>query len=243
MIKRFGFTLAEVLITIGIIGVVAAISMPTLISNSQKAEETAAFMKAYSMMNQAFGMIAADNSDFQSALSPYGEGDTMAFVELFSKKMKVARYCNDPDVANDCFSYSYTTINRGAAVTKEHANPMSLVNNAYITQDGISYQFTIVNPNCIDSYLDGKNETNGGDPTSGLWFSCGIAAVDVNGPKVGPARYGRDLFFFVVSKNGVYPFGKGMTKAKMDEDCNTESSPNGGVACGLKILTDGSMDY
>ena len=41
--KKYGFTLAEVLITLGIIGVVAAITIPTLVSNyKQRAWDTAA---------------------------------------------------------------------------------------------------------------------------------------------------------------------------------------------------------
>ena len=38
MTKRFGFTLAEVLITLGIIGVVAAMTMPTLLNSTQGAQ-------------------------------------------------------------------------------------------------------------------------------------------------------------------------------------------------------------
>ena len=40
MTKRFGFTLAEVLITLGIIGVVAAMTIPTLIANTQTVQNT-----------------------------------------------------------------------------------------------------------------------------------------------------------------------------------------------------------
>ena len=46
MTKRFGFTLAEVLITLGIIGVVAAMTMPTLMNSTQGAQYKAAYKKA-----------------------------------------------------------------------------------------------------------------------------------------------------------------------------------------------------
>lgn len=48
-----GFTLAEVLITLGIIGVVAAMTMPSLIQNYRKKEATTRIKKFYSMMSQA----------------------------------------------------------------------------------------------------------------------------------------------------------------------------------------------
>ncbi len=67
MTKRFGFTLAEVLITLGIIGVVAAMTIPTLISNTNGAQFKTAYKKALSTLNQAILMnIAMDNEDFST---------------------------------------------------------------------------------------------------------------------------------------------------------------------------------
>ncbi len=51
--KKFGFTMAEVLITIGIIGVVAAITIPLLIQNSNSKKFTTQFKKSLSTLNQA----------------------------------------------------------------------------------------------------------------------------------------------------------------------------------------------
>ena len=53
MTKRFGFTLAEVLITLGIIGVVAAMTMPTLMNQTNGAQYKTAYKKALSAMSQA----------------------------------------------------------------------------------------------------------------------------------------------------------------------------------------------
>ncbi len=57
--KRFGFTLAEVLITLGIIGVVAAMTIPTLISNTNSAKFKSQYKKTLSTMNQAALMATA----------------------------------------------------------------------------------------------------------------------------------------------------------------------------------------
>ena len=51
--KKFGFTMAEVLITIGIIGVVAAITIPLLMQNSNSKKFTTQFKKSLSTLNQA----------------------------------------------------------------------------------------------------------------------------------------------------------------------------------------------
>lgn len=56
-----GFTLAEVLITLGIIGVVAALTMPALIANSRKTEYSSRLKKFNSTMEQAIRMSELDN--------------------------------------------------------------------------------------------------------------------------------------------------------------------------------------
>ena len=58
--KRAAFTLAEVLITLGIIGVVAALTLPTLIQNHQKQVYVTQLKKAYSTLGNAFNKMAAD---------------------------------------------------------------------------------------------------------------------------------------------------------------------------------------
>ena len=66
MKKRFGFTLAEVLITLGIIGVVAAMTIPTLIANTNSAKFRSQFKKTISTLNQA-GLMAEAQYDFNYA--------------------------------------------------------------------------------------------------------------------------------------------------------------------------------
>ena len=61
--KQVAFTLAEVLITLGIIGVVAAMTMPVLISNYRKSVVETRLAKVYSTMNQAIKMAEADYGD------------------------------------------------------------------------------------------------------------------------------------------------------------------------------------
>ena len=57
--KRVAFTLAEVLITLGIIGVVAAITLPTLVANYQKTVWVNQLKKTYSTLNEGFKQMAA----------------------------------------------------------------------------------------------------------------------------------------------------------------------------------------
>lgn len=66
MTRRSGFTLAEVLITLGIIGVVAAMTIPNLIANTNGAKFRSQFKKSISTLNQA-GLMSQAQYDFDYA--------------------------------------------------------------------------------------------------------------------------------------------------------------------------------
>ena len=75
--KKFGFTLAEVLITLGIIGVVAAMTIPTLISNTNSAKFKSQYKKTLSTLNQAALMGTAQyDLDYASLTADCGNGGT-----------------------------------------------------------------------------------------------------------------------------------------------------------------------
>ncbi len=61
--QRFAFTLAEVLITLGIIGIVAAMTMPSLIAKYQKKQTVTQLKKAYAELNKAVSYSEIDNGD------------------------------------------------------------------------------------------------------------------------------------------------------------------------------------
>ena len=61
--NKKGFTLAEVLITLGIIGVVAALTLPTVISHHNKKVVETRLAKFYSVMNQAIQRSIVDNDE------------------------------------------------------------------------------------------------------------------------------------------------------------------------------------
>lgn len=89
MTKRFGFTLAEVLITLGIIGVVAAMTIPSLMNQTSGAEFKAGFKKAVSALNQAVTMnVALEGNDFSALTSGVTSG---SIFYMFSSRMNVIK--------------------------------------------------------------------------------------------------------------------------------------------------------
>lgn len=84
---REGFTLAEVLITLGIIGVVAAMTMPTLMNSTQGAQYKAAFKKSLSALSQAVTLnVALDDYNFADI-----DNSTYKLEKMFKERMNVVR--------------------------------------------------------------------------------------------------------------------------------------------------------
>lgn len=91
--KKFNaFTLAEVLITLGIIGVVAAMTMPTLMNSTNGAQYRTAYKKALSVLSQAVVLnVALDDYDlFQATSTATGTNDASLY-NLFYNRMNVVK--------------------------------------------------------------------------------------------------------------------------------------------------------
>ncbi len=86
--RKAAFTLAEVLITLGIIGVVAAMTLPTLIQNYKRKEATTRLKKGYSVLSQAITQSIVANGEIQywektgEQFSEDGSSDYVANGEL-----------------------------------------------------------------------------------------------------------------------------------------------------------------
>ena len=93
-LKKSAFTLAEVLITLGIIGVVAAMTIPTLMTKYQHKVRETEFKKAYSVLQQA--LYSIDPDMISAWTSNAGDRDTEFYTELYSKY----RVITDEDVTD-----------------------------------------------------------------------------------------------------------------------------------------------
>ena len=76
--KKKGFTLAEVLITIAIVGVVAAMTLPNLIQNYQKKVISTKLKKFQAMMSQAILMAEQDFGPMEDWPSEYKDDTVVA---------------------------------------------------------------------------------------------------------------------------------------------------------------------
>ena len=167
--KKIAFTLAEVLITLGIIGIVAAMTIPTLISNYQKKQTVTKLQKAYSTLKNAFELAKAEHGDYTTWTwnqIPFSNGQrTQYFWDTYIlPQLKVSKKCFPGK--NGCSSYYVYTL-----------NGQQIFNNtthcAFVLNDG-----TVV------STWAGEDNS----PYQHIW-----AFVDTNGFSA-PNTIGKDIF-------------------------------------------------
>lgn len=215
------FTLAEVLITLGIIGVVAAMTLPVLVNRTQGKELETGLQKAYSVIQNAINKM---NYDEGQIVNGENYSDTASFMVKFKKYFNLSKDCGKSDCEiNDTeneelgqmLSSHYKTY------TNKSLGTGFLDDGQAITTDGM---FIMA-------------ENNSQNPTNWLFIS-----VDVNGINKKPNRWGHDLFTFQVMDNGkLLPMGAEGTVYDNSHCSLTDSSTINGIGCTYKALTE--KDY
>ena len=190
----FGFTLAEVLITLGIIGVVAAMTMPSLINSTQKKELVAQYKKAYSVISQAYLMILNDNGGSLEGVFTSNND----YIDIFSKYIKNVKKCQTNDQITRCYIDSFKTLS-GRTIYGDTGSTLT-------TPDGAILLFHHFNSSCTST-------TELEEP-----IGCGRIRVDVNGVKK-PNTVGYDIFDIYITQKGILPRGHENTTI---EEINSE---------------------
>lgn len=254
--RKVAFTLAEVLITIGIIGVVAAITLPILIQKYQKQVWVNQLKKSVSTWDNGFKMMLADagtdnlfDTEFWNSLGvgedyyDYACDGEMDFLasndEILKKYFNILSfaYVKDGSV-KDCSFEMY-----------EYGGSES----AYKSLDGKSYP--------LAAPLARKVQMADGTTVGLQLFSkssiyqetfpdyAGAVLIDVNGKNKRPNQWGRDAFTFYVNQKGylvpMLPYEKLKKQPVFCGDFET-GDINGatGFGCEARIIHDGwKMNY
>ena len=169
MKKMNAFTLAEVLITLGIIGVVAAMTMPTLMSSTQGAQYKAAYKKALSALSQAVTLnVALDEWNFADA-----DGGTVYNIsKMLTSRMNVVRTESGSTNVKDSNGADYTAkTTTGSGAGTESDLTIDTSNTTLFFNDGIMFTFPAGASNCT------KDDTRTDNPEPCYGF------IDVNGIK------------------------------------------------------------
>ncbi len=212
--RRHGFTMAEVLITIGIIGLVAAMTLHSLVNNSRNKELESRFKKSYSFIAQTIQLVIeneyggvtelsqSDYYEFGNHLKKYA-GNTRKVGDVrwgtsYSANFMIEKY---KTYTNNTFSgmfndYAFYTSNNDATVFLDTGHLSSLP----------------------DLFI----------------------AIDINSIDNKPNRSGFDLFGFYVDKKGrLLPFGDLNSPYPENRYCTgTSTDKNNGLGCTRKALID-----
>lgn len=189
--QSLGFTLAEVLITLGIIGVVAAMTIPTLMNNIGSAEIKSKLKKEHSILSQATMSVASENGgSLQSACAV--DDDGVCFGALFKPYFATVDYCPG-DGSTRCWHKPNEFFWLGGTpIPQDWSTNVSTM----VLKDGSLLAFMGGKSDC--SYTpDARHKTD---------KMCGTIYLDINGFKK-PNTLGKDIFTFWFLQNSVVPDG------------------------------------
>lgn len=217
MNNKKAFTLAEVLITLGIIGVVASMTLPTLVNKYKKQEAITRLQKTYTVLNQALKMSEAENEAYEYWQSASDMGAGEYFDKYWKPYFKISRKCN---TYQECGYSSFTPwlLLNGNRSTLYVVQPQ--LRSTFYTPDGALI--------AISAFTGSTDINNGGYVDTTIY-------VDINGPK-NPNQYGKDFFLFVRTKKGVMPYGYDKSSTSVDNNCSKNAD---GSLCSAKIAKDG----
>ena len=224
--RKAAFTLAEVLITLGIIGVVSALTMPSLIQSYKEKVTVTKLEKAYSFLNQAYKRISDEYGEPQDWPGVEYAGNASASAASAHRDL-YAQYVSCKKFKGQIYGTVDTTKKikalNGELYTYIYYFP-SFTNN-----DGTVFQFSSLR-NCGGYVL-----------STGKLTACSMGGdilVDINGYEKGPNQLGKDIFAFVTAQTGVYPAG--MIGSYTEGDCNLNGR---GISCSEYVLREKNMKY
>ena len=208
------FTLAEVLITLGVIGIVAALTLPTLIQKQQEKEKIVALKKAYSVISNAY-LRAFDEygplNDWQQDDEKLG----YAIFRVMSKYIKNVKICQPGDTSKACVLRDLKNLN-GTRFKPEATSKNDIV---MILPDGINLYF-----NDGDSWIGADVNANKAPNQWGI--DVFAFRLDRSKPVVKPMGYHN-------------PGGTGET---FEVDC-ADGTSTLGHACTGWVIAHENMDY
>lgn len=236
-LKR-GFTLAEVLIVIGILGIIAQATIPTLVQNVQNAQYKAMFKKEYSALNSAFTQALAENSGTFLNSGSYDGSLSKLLVYMNTSKtcgawgsFKDGYYpgcpsCDPPvpannpgDLAGQCFATTMLKQMNGGIASIGWPDMAGAV-----FTDGSDIIVGVTSQDC--SYTSEYMSSSSSNPPF-----CTAALIDVNG-FAKPNQLGKDIYGIWLRKDRIAPFGSN------DSFVNTCNSSSTGWGCAAAYLQE-----
>lgn len=220
--KKVAFTLAEVLITLGIIGIVAALTIPSLIQKYNEKVTITRLKQTVSLLQNAYNYSKMENDKIEVALNSdlyeggrYDKVFQNDFAHYFTKYL-----ATDDECGTNCFAKQIKSISGAIYISDTR------IQNTYkqaVLNNGVSLLFMGEDNDCSNT-------------VEGYWHICGRVYIDVDGKK--RSTLGKDTFlFYIKSDSGLIPSGITSDNTTI-ADCYRL-----GTTCTNWILTNQNMDY
>ena len=203
--------MAEILITLLIIGTIAAVTIPVLINNIQEQQLITAWKSGFSILGSATNNMLADNG---GPFAGAAFGTPAQMKDKFKPYFNYIKDCPVP-TAGICWASDEKLANGSPGASMEV--PGIILNN------GMFLRFFIYQP--VSGCDDQSTFYNGGE--------CGDFELDVNGFK-GPNTWGKDLFLIHISTTGIVPAGT----PKSIGQASAANCPNWGYGCSAARLLE-----
>ena len=230
MFKR-AFTLAEVLITIGIIGIICALIIPSVMENYKKRKIAAILKRDYSILSQAIASAVAKNGDIANWEGFNDTNPTTIVKNYIAPELKVVKSWDSPHAngynkmcaVSKNISHQYRWLDKDGVIGTPFANPASIE-----LADGTCIGFNYI----VDHPIH---------PPVYHWEN--LVFIDINGSQTKPNRAGEDLFIFKIVGNNLKPYGYNYKKEAMIKDCNRENKYSGMTCAAYIIANDWKIKY
>jgi prepilin-type N-terminal cleavage/methylation domain-containing protein len=200
-----GFTLAEVLITLMIIGVIASITIPGLINDVQNQQYKVAWKKAFAEFSQASLRMMSDNGGTLEGLF----SDTNDGVNHYAAYFSVIKSCNPNQgtpAEGNCWPLAMSRINSSSYFGGNTGRGLLLSN-------GVGLVFANMQSICNGSSA-AVTETMVAN-IIGQNSICGSVLFDVNGLSP-PNKIGKDIFGALIYKNKIVPYNSEIDPTEFD---------------------------
>ena len=230
--KALAFTLAETLIVMGIIGVVAALTIPNLNSSTADKEKIAKIKKIYQNLEDAQGRAVATYGPLETwFISDKTKKDASnRYSDRIMDFLKVSKDCNQS--VSGCFqNKNYKDLDN----TDHGGGPNDWPDDRkFNLADGTSISISI-EPIGANVCARSDDSTKIGESNK-----CGGISVDIDGGLKGRNAYGVDFFQFSITTDGILPTGIENSGAGANV---TNLCFKKGISCAGWVIANDNMDY
>jgi len=214
--RKAAFTLAEVLITLGVIGVVAAMTIPGLMTAHKKHVTAAKLKRAVSEINQAIRLSENENGQMENWDKTLPEEEFInTYFRPYIKIMTLCKTNADCGYSSE-FPISYMN---GTKALYSSLRYKDIGRLPFITMDGVLYAYSINTTGMVDTDNDK------------------MIIIDINGGEK-PNQHGRDVFFFYRDEDAdsIIPYGSDKSREEVNQSC---SKTGDGRYCAVLVKENG----